>query len=112
MPKEIPKTDEYYCSSCGEIIKKEAEICPKCGIRLKQQEQKKQQKSSGVAVILSFLIPGVGQIYCGRVGKGILLILFSFIFGILSFILIGIPFYLALWIYSMYDAYKLAEATK
>jgi uncharacterized membrane protein YhaH (DUF805 family) len=25
--------DEVYCSSCGAIIKKEAEICPKCGVR-------------------------------------------------------------------------------
>jgi TM2 domain-containing membrane protein YozV len=28
--------DEMFCSSCGEIIKKEAEICPKCGVRHKQ----------------------------------------------------------------------------
>jgi TM2 domain-containing membrane protein YozV/predicted RNA-binding Zn-ribbon protein involved in translation (DUF1610 family) len=25
--------DEKFCSSCGAIIKKEAEICPKCGVR-------------------------------------------------------------------------------
>jgi len=24
--------DEKYCFSCGEVIKKEAEICPKCGV--------------------------------------------------------------------------------
>ena len=28
-------SDEQFCSSCGEVIKKEAEICPKCGVRLK-----------------------------------------------------------------------------
>jgi uncharacterized membrane protein YhaH (DUF805 family) len=27
--------DEIFCSSCGAIIKKEAEICPKCGVRQK-----------------------------------------------------------------------------
>jgi uncharacterized membrane protein YhaH (DUF805 family) len=27
--------DEVFCSSCGAIIKKEAEICPKCGVRQK-----------------------------------------------------------------------------
>jgi RNA polymerase subunit RPABC4/transcription elongation factor Spt4 len=26
-------TDEKFCSTCGAIIKKEAEICPKCGVR-------------------------------------------------------------------------------
>ena len=25
--------DEMYCESCGEVIKKEAEICPHCGVR-------------------------------------------------------------------------------
>lgn len=25
--------DEKFCSSCGVAIKKEAEICPKCGVR-------------------------------------------------------------------------------
>ena len=40
---EVPMTedrrqlgpDEHFCSSCGEIIKKLAELCPKCGVRLK-----------------------------------------------------------------------------
>ena len=29
----IRAQDEKYCSSCGAVIKKEAEICPKCGVR-------------------------------------------------------------------------------
>jgi predicted RNA-binding Zn-ribbon protein involved in translation (DUF1610 family) len=29
--------DEVFCTSCGAIIKKEAEICPKCGVRRKKQ---------------------------------------------------------------------------
>lgn len=33
--KEKPGPDEMYCSSCGEIIKEEAEICPECGVRNK-----------------------------------------------------------------------------
>jgi hypothetical protein len=27
--------DEVFCFSCGEIIRREAEICPKCGVRQK-----------------------------------------------------------------------------
>jgi RNA polymerase subunit RPABC4/transcription elongation factor Spt4 len=30
------KPDEKYCQSCGAIIKKAAEICPKCGVNLKR----------------------------------------------------------------------------
>jgi len=29
--------DEAFCSSCSAIIKKEAEICPKCGVRQKNK---------------------------------------------------------------------------
>ena len=32
--------DEQFCSFCGEIIKKEAEICPECGVRLKDPPKK------------------------------------------------------------------------
>lgn len=32
MPSKGP--DEMYCESCGEIVKKEAEICPNCGVRV------------------------------------------------------------------------------
>jgi len=31
--KKVKMTDEKYCSECGEIIKINAEICPKCGVR-------------------------------------------------------------------------------
>ncbi len=34
--------DETFCSSCGAIIKKEAEICPKCGVKNKQKEGDKK----------------------------------------------------------------------
>ena len=29
-----PLADEKYCYSCGSIVKKAAEICPKCGVNL------------------------------------------------------------------------------
>ena len=73
---EVPMTedrrqlgpDEHFCSSCGEIIKKLAEICPKCGVRLKDAPDSK--KDSGkpspfwkvIWIIGSLLIPLVGLI--------------------------------------------------
>lgn len=30
---EEKAADEVYCTTCGELIKKEAEICPNCGVR-------------------------------------------------------------------------------
>lgn len=33
--------------------------------------------SKGVAAVLSFLIPGLGQIYCGRLLRGIIWLIFA-----------------------------------
>jgi len=34
--KQTPGTDEMYCPSCGAVIKREAEICMKCGVRVRR----------------------------------------------------------------------------
>jgi hypothetical protein len=59
-------------------------------------------KSPGVALLLSFLWCGAGQIYCGRVGKGILMFVGAVA---LWFILLG--WIIQIW--SMVDAYKTAK---
>lgn len=65
-----------------------------------------------IAVILSFFIPGLGQFYTGQLLKAIILFIAAIIFGILSTILIGIPFYLIVWVYSMIDAYNAAKESE
>ena len=42
MATKEKAADEIYCRSCGEPIKKEAEICPNCGVR----NEKASAKSS------------------------------------------------------------------
>lgn len=60
-------------------------------------------KSPGVALLLSLLFCGAGQMYCGRVGRG-----FAFLFGciLLWFILLG--WIINIW--SIIDAYSLAKS--
>ena len=72
--------DEKHCSSCGAIIKKEAEICPKCGVR--QKNISEDDKPAGkrkylVALLLSIFVGGIGvdRFYMGLVGTGILKLL-------------------------------------
>jgi TM2 domain-containing membrane protein YozV len=60
-----------------------------------------KRKEPGVALLLSFLLPGLGQIYNGDVGKGI-----AFMLGFFVLIWIGIG--IAFWIWSMIDAYQSA----
>jgi TM2 domain-containing membrane protein YozV len=59
-------------------------------------------KSPGVALLLSLLICGAGQMYCGKVGKGILMLIGCIA---LWFIFLG----WIIWIWSMIDAYATAK---
>lgn len=98
-----------YCKNCGAEIDEKAEICPKCGVRVKPIPTSTEKKSSGIAAIASFFIPGLGQIYNGQIGKGIMFIILAIIFGILIIAIIGIVLLPLFWVYNIYDAYKTAE---
>ena len=59
-------------------------------------------KSPGIALLLSLLIAGVGQMYNGQVGKGILMLIACIL---LWYFLLG----WVVWIWSMIDAYQEAK---
>lgn len=58
-----------------------------------------------VALVLSFVIPGLGQIYQGRTKVGVLFIVAMLISGALTFLLIGFVLIPIVWILNMYDVY-------
>jgi len=45
--RKKPSADEMYCTECGEIIKKQAEICPECGVRQDGASQFTGQQPQG-----------------------------------------------------------------
>ena len=67
------------------------------------------RKSPGVAVLLSLLFTGAGQIYCGRAGRGIAFFAAAFCSALLIFFVIGIFMLLAIWIWAAIDAANLAS---
>jgi TM2 domain-containing membrane protein YozV len=110
-------TDERktkFCVNCGAKIDVRAEICPKCGVRVAPppapaRTEYVERKSSGLAAVLSFLFVGLGQIYNGEIGKGILFIIIGVIILFTAIILIGFILYPLFWIYNIYDAYNTAK---
>ena len=69
-------------------------------------------KNPILAAFLSFLIPGLGEIYVGKISMGILLIILSFILStatIVFSIFAGI-LYIIIWLYAIYDSYNSAES--
>ncbi len=69
-----------YCSNCGQIIDYKAEICPKCGVRVLPVPGIVigDGKNKIVAGILGILLGsfGVHKFYLGKIGQGILYLLF------------------------------------
>jgi len=62
----------------------------------------------GLAVALSFLLPGLGQIYNQEFRKGTEFIIAYIISWVLSFVVVGWLFLVIVWIWSMVDAYHSA----
>lgn len=72
-------------------------------------EAPKFYKNPTTATVLSFFIMGLGQIYNGQIGKGILFILLYAVSVALMWAFIGFITTPILWIWGMVDANKSAN---
>ena len=116
------------CPYCGAKLYVNAVVCPNCGSMLGSSNSIKSRNST-IAIILSFLIPGLGQLYYGfyKTGLTFFLLTFSgiplllflifvfffilnyFIFGIILVICLSI-IELLIWLYNVYDMIKSVDA--
>lgn len=64
------------------------------------------KQTYGVPALLSFFMPGLGQIIKGQIGKGILIFIGHIISGLLILVLIGLVTTPILFIWNIYDAYN------
>lgn len=71
------------------------------------------ERNAVLALVLSFIITGLGQIYNRENSKGVMLLVLAVILWVFNafffWLCIGLVLSLALWIYGMYDAYTRAE---
>ncbi len=67
--------------------------------------------SAILAVILSFFIPGLGQLYTGQFLKAVgLFLAYVFFAGMTFLFFIPVILCVIIWLYSMYDAYCAAKS--
>jgi len=107
-----------YCLECGKALASEtSKFCDNCGTKvnaasppIQNPEQKEpvltinEEKNPYLALLCSFFIPGLGQVYNGLTARGI-----AFFFGTLIGVIIFIIPGFVIWIYGMYDAFSTAE---
>ncbi|MDQ0159938.1 hypothetical protein [Alkalibacillus salilacus] len=67
------------------------------------------QKNAGLAAVLSFLFSGLGQVYNGEIGKGVIFMVAYAISALLMIVIIGFITTPIIWIWGMIDAHKSAE---
>jgi len=67
------------------------------------------RKSAGVAAILSLLLTGAGQWYCGRIGRGFAFLGAAFLSWVLVFVVVGLLLLPLVWIWALIDAISLAN---
>jgi len=107
-----------YCPYCGTQIEYRYGVCPSCGklqptIEGIERVQVRKVKNPLLALFLSLLITGTGQIYLGRVGRGLFFLISILLLGILlegvltfdQLMLVG----LVISVISAWDAYKIAN---
>jgi TM2 domain-containing membrane protein YozV len=130
-----------YCGRCGNEMKDDQQFCDKCGQKLGEMKNPQYQiyvkeKSAGVAAVLSFFIAGLGQLYVGKIQRGVIILIVYIMLGILSYallftmvtdifnitedtfsidtgvfaviLLLGVISFI-IWIWNIFDAYKLAN---
>ena len=129
-----------YCVKCGSEIPDGSEFCSKCGNPVSPSasqnntyanpqpyayQYQRPLKSTGLAAVLSFLFTGLGQVYVGKIARGIGFIVCGVVIALvmMSMITIFISSYgavwiiaviasivcIAVWIFNVIDAYKLAN---
>ncbi len=76
------------CPECKKEVSSEASSCPSCGHPIKPQPQQRLW-NPGLAAVLSFFIPGLGQIYRGQIAAGLILLIVTII-GYVAFIFPGV----------------------
>lgn len=75
MTKQKKTSEDKHCVECGAVIRKYAEICPKCGVRQPSlPHHSTGKKSFIVALMLSIFFGSLGldRFYLGYVGLGLL----------------------------------------
>jgi len=67
-------------------------------------------KSAGIALLISFFIPGVGSLYAGKTTTGVIILIGYIISWVLTIVIVGFVGVFGFWVWGLIDAYQGAQA--
>jgi TM2 domain-containing membrane protein YozV len=67
-------------------------------------------KNAGVALLISFFLPGVGSMYAGKTNTGVIILVGYIISWVLTIVIIGFVGIFGFWVWGLIDAYQAAQA--
>jgi TM2 domain-containing membrane protein YozV len=67
-------------------------------------------KNAGIALLISFFIPGVGSMYAGKTNTGVIILVGYVISWVLTIVIIGFAGVFGFWIWGLIDAYQAAQS--
>ena len=92
-----------FCDNCGCELEDDEAFCSNCGNHVKA----KNNKNIYIALILTFILTGLGSIYAGNKQKGLILLLIRIVLAVLGvFMSIFFVFSILVWAYAFYEAYR------
>jgi len=111
-----------FCSACG--VEGDGDFCPRCGkpralphasedqaiIHMRVIGERIAGERHAFPALLSFFIPGLGQMIKGQFLTGILIMIASVAFGFLCIVGVGFVMLPLLWVIQLYDAYVKPDA--
>lgn len=97
---KIKELKHMFCDNCGCKLADNATFCSKCGKKIKN-------KNIYIALILTFILTGLGSIYAENTKKGLALLVLRVLFAALAFFsnIFGILSVLV-WVYGFYEVYN------
>lgn len=67
-------------------------------------------KNPGIALLISFFIPGVGSLYASKTNTGLIILIGYIISWVLTIVIVGFVGVFGFWVWGMIDAYQAAQA--
>jgi TM2 domain-containing membrane protein YozV len=116
-----------FCPSCGKEVMANESFCWSCGAPLPARGQPAQVTGAGypmgpvlqakprngwLALLLSFVFPGLGQYYMGQRTRGRWFIVIAAILAVTVLVGVGVILYTLFWLYNMIDAFQTVRKVK